>query len=206
MRLSVAIAALIVLAAAESQAAEPVQVGMVARLAGEARAEQAGASRALGVPDGLFHRDRLATGADSRLLGRLADDSEVTLGANAELVLDEFIYDPAADRRVVALRSLAGAFLLAVDDAIGGPDSQVTVTTPAAIIGIRGTTVWGGEIDAGYGVLALDGRVSVTTAAGTVTLEAGQALTITLPATLPPIETWPEDKLQRAFATVAFPE
>ena len=194
------------LAAGPALAAEPVQVGMVARLAGEAEAQQAGSSRALAVPDGLFHRDRLVTGANSRLLGRLADGSEVTLGAHAELVLDEFIYDPAADRRTVALRSLAGAFLLAVDDAVSAAGTEITVTTPAAIIGIRGTTVWGGEIDSGYGVLALAGRVTVTTAAGTVTLEEGEAMTITIPSELAPIEIWPDEKSQRAFATVAFPE
>jgi hypothetical protein len=205
-RLSAAIAAFILLGAAEARAAEPVQVGMVARLAGEARAEQAGGMRTLSVPDGLFYRDRLRTGADSRLLGRLADDSEVTLGANAELVLDEFIYDPAADSRVVKLRSLAGAFLLAIDDAVSPGGTEVTVTTPAAVIGIRGTTVWGGEIDAGYGVLALDGTVTVTTPAGTQTLAPGEGVTITLPGEPVPVVTWPDDKVQRAVATVTFPE
>lgn len=205
IRLSAAISALI-LAALPARAAEPVQVGMVARLTGEAQAGQAGASRALSVPDGLFYRDRLVTGADSRLLGRLADHSEVTLGANAELVLDEFIYDPAADRRMISLRSLAGAFLLAVDDAIAPAGTEITITTPAAVIGIRGTTVWGGEIDAGYGVLALDGRVTVTTPAGTQTLEPGEGVTITLPGQPVPVVTWPDDKVQRAVATVTFPE
>ena len=43
-----------------------------------------------------------------------------------------------------------------------------------AAIGVRGTTVWGGPIDNGYGVVVLSGEVTVTARRGPVTLKQGQ--------------------------------
>ena len=35
------------------------------------------------------------------------------------------------------------------------------IRTPVAAMGVRGTTVWGGPIDNGYGVIVLSGEVTV---------------------------------------------
>jgi hypothetical protein len=62
---------------------------------------------------------------------------------------------------------------------LGGPvegvsGAKVRIQTPVAAIGARGTTVWGGPIDNGYGVVVLSGKVTLTTRRGAVTLKQGQ--------------------------------
>ena len=56
-----------------------------------------------------------------------------------------------------------GAFLFVggkVEDPSGG---NVVIKTAVGTLGVRETTVWGGHIDGGYGVLVLDGEVEVKT-------------------------------------------
>jgi hypothetical protein len=51
--------------------------------------------------------------------------------------------------------------------------AKVQIGTPVGAIGLRGTTVWGGPIDNGYGVIVLSGEVTVTGRRGTVAPETG---------------------------------
>ena len=48
--------------------------------------------------------------------------------------------------------------------------ATVQIRTPVGAIGVRGTTVWGGPIDKGYGIIVQSGEVTVTGRRGTVTL------------------------------------
>ena len=52
--------------------------------------------------------------------------------------------------------------------------ANVQIRTPIGAIGLRGTTVWGGLIDKGYGVVVLSDEATVTGRRGTVTLKQGQ--------------------------------
>ena len=72
---------------------------------------------------------------------------------------------------------------------------------------MRGTTVWGGSIDGGYGVLVLDGEVTVETHSGSVTLNAGEATMIYEAGGEPQLaHSWPKEKIDRAVATISFQE
>jgi hypothetical protein len=85
--------------------------------------------------------------------------------------------------------------------------ADVSVTTPVAIVGIRGTEFWGGPIDdQALGVFLLEGAVSVSNAAGQQILSRpGQGTNIAAPGTAPgPVTVWPADKVNRAIATVTF--
>lgn len=187
--------------------AEPrPEVGDVERVRGEAAAVFAETRRPLGLADPVFFQDLLETGEDARLVARLRDDTAITLGANASLVLDEFVYDPAANERLVTLRSLAGAFVVAIRELKEFVQSRVAVDTPVGVLSLASGVAWGGEIDDGYGILALDGTVSLATAAGTATLEKGEGMTVTDAAELAPVVTWDPDKVARAVATVTIDE
>jgi hypothetical protein len=86
--------------------------------------------------------------------------------------------------------------------------SDVNVTTPAAAIGIRGTEFWAGPIDnQALGVLLVEGVVRVSNAAGAQILNRpGQGTNIARPGAAPgPVTLWPQDKVNRAIATVTFP-
>lgn len=84
--------------------------------------------------------DRVQTGQRSQLQLMLLDRSTFTVGANARLTIDRFIYDPARggafDATVAkgAFRFLSGR---------GARPGASSIRTPVATIGIRGTMVDG---------------------------------------------------------------
>ena len=85
--------------------------------------------------------------------------------------------------------------------------SDVTVTTPFAAIGIRGTEFWGGPIDdQALGVFLIEGAVRVSNAAGVQILNRpGQGTNIARSgAAAGPLTLWPADKVNRAISTVMF--
>src|SRR5262249_41421970 len=102
--------------------------------------------------------------------------------------------------------TLAGAFRFVTGKVAPSATRDASVTTPFAVIAVRGTDFWGGPIDGAFGVLLFDGAVSVT--------NAGAATDLTMPGdgvnlpTLvsPPggVLTWAADKVDRAVATVTF--
>ena len=84
-------------------------------------------------------------------------------------------------------------------------NTQVVVRTPVAEIGIRGTDFWTGPIDGPFGVLLLDGAVTVSNPAGVVVLDQpGEGTNIAGPGSAPgPVTQWPQQKVDRALAAVA---
>ena len=132
------------------------------------------------------------------------DASLLTMGENAELTIDRFVYDPDRTSRVVL--AVTGA-LRFVGAAKRPPEYELTIDTPVAAVGARGTDFWAGPIDGQYGILLIEGEVSVTSPAGEVVLdEPGEGLNFAAPGAPPSAVTrWPEAKVQRALAAVAFP-
>ena len=64
------------------------------------------------------------------------DGTSLTVGPNAQLTIDRFVYDPATKTGDLAINASKGVFRL-----VGGKISKIkpiTVTTPSATIGIRG--------------------------------------------------------------------
>ena len=204
---SVVLAVILVLAsmAAIHGAAPGDDVGVVTRVQAVARAVHQDQVRPLTARSAELFEDLLQTGAAARLLARLADGSEITLGENAELRIDSFVYDPDAGVAELALSVVEGAFLFVGGEVERFDDARIRIATPVAVLAIRGTTVWGGPIDGAYGVLALDGTVTVTTDSGAVTLRSGQATTIARPGQAPQAPgQWGADKTARAVATISF--
>lgn len=88
----------------------------------------------------VFFGDRIATAAASRLEVRLLDRSNLSVGANARLTIDRFVYDPSRNAAGALVSVLAGAFRYASDES---KPEQVSFRTPGATIGIRGTVIEG---------------------------------------------------------------
>ncbi len=88
----------------------------------------------------VFFGDRIATAAASRLEVRLLDRSKLTVGSNARLTIDRFVYDPSRNAAGALVSVLTGAFRYASD---AGKPEQVSFRTPGAAIGIRGTVIEG---------------------------------------------------------------
>ena len=99
------------------------------------------ASAFLPVTEGLhlMAQDVLHTGADGRLAFILRDGTRVSLGANSEMKLDQFVYEPAQSQYALVL-DLAKGVLAYISGKIAkfSPES-VKLQTPVGIIGVRGT-------------------------------------------------------------------
>ena len=161
--------------------------------------------RALQAQSDIVYDDLLRTGPDSRLQATLLDGSQITLGAHASLLIDTFVYAPATTSGALSLSLIEGAFKFVSGQIKEANGDRVDIATPIGVIGIRGTTFWMGNVDGGYGVLAIEGTVTVNARGGRVTLRAGEGTTL-LDIEDPPgtPQIWPDDKVARALATVGF--
>jgi hypothetical protein len=193
----------ICLSVAGAARAEIRTVGTVDRVQPQVDATQAGQTRALATDSELYFRDRCRSGRGARMQATLKDGTQLTLGENATLLIDEFVYDPFQPG-AISVRVPRGPFLFVggrVEDQSG---ARVNIHTPIGTLGVRGTTVWGGPIDKGYGVLVLKGQVTVSTRRGTVTLREGQA-TMVFGGRRPQAPgAWPEERTKRAVASISF--
>ena len=111
-------------------------------------AEQAAGSPTIAPPmtkmkDKMVRKgERLVTGPAGRMQVRFKDGSELSIGAEAELTLDDLIYAPddaAANRFEISV--VRGAFRYLSGNIAKLNEQQVTLRTPLATIGIRGTHV-----------------------------------------------------------------
>lgn len=207
-RLIAASALLLCAAAGTTEAlASRVSVGSVDKVQERVHATFQEATRPLATRSEILFQDRLQTGPRARLQATLRDGTRLTLGEKASMAIDEYVYDPQRDgeRDKMALQVIEGAFLFVGGEIEGETGGNVEITTPVGVLAVRGTTVWGGAIDGGYGVLVLDGEVEVSTAGGSVTLSAGQATMIYDRAQAPEAPApWSEEKVGRAVRTISF--
>src|SRR6478672_11429699 len=78
----------------------------------------------------------VTTKANDRAHLVFLDGTSITVGPNARLSLDKFVYDPDTKKGELALTATKGVFRV-----VGGKISKtnaITVTTPSSTIGIRG--------------------------------------------------------------------
>ena len=203
-RLIIAMTLLASLACAPVRAQEAI--GSVSRIQGEASGTRGGATQALGLNAQVLVNESVSTGAAGRLEITFKDNTRLTLGENAKLTLDRYIFNPGTKRRMIRLK-VVGAFRFISGKVANLARSDVTVTTPVASVGIRGTDFWAGPIDdQALGVFLMEGAVQVSNAAGRQTLnQTGQGTNIARPGAAPGrVTLWPQDKIDRAMATVAF--
>jgi hypothetical protein len=87
----------------------------------------------------LLANDILQTEQDGRLGLILQDGTGIGLGPNTELKIDTFIYDPSAGKFGLLLRLAKGVMAYFSGKIAKFAPGSVTVETPAAVIGLRGT-------------------------------------------------------------------
>ena len=114
--------------------------------------------------------DRLTTGKGARMAVTFSDGSTMTLGENATVVVDKFVYDPNKSSATVALSVSKGALQFAGGKIEKMKKKDVTVKTSYAALAVRGTHFWTGKVDGKHGVLLLNGRVDVKSKQGKVVL------------------------------------
>src|SRR5262245_33174785 len=94
------------------------------------------AERILRIGIDVQANELITTKANDRAHLVFLDGTSLTVGPNAQLTIDKFVYDPANGTGELAVNATRGVFRL-----VGGKISKtqpITVTTPSSTIGIRG--------------------------------------------------------------------
>ena len=123
-------------------------------------------TRTLRVGIDVVGNDRVTTGPADRAHLVFLDGSGLTVGANSELVIDKFVYDPNRSAGDLTVSVTKGAFRF-----VGGAISKkadVIINTPSAHIGVRGgiATVTVGADGSTTATFLFGDRLTVSNAAG----------------------------------------
>lgn len=158
----------------------------------------------------LEAHDELHTGNDARAQLRFADGTLTTLGANTVFRIDQYQWQAKSTQAATAKFALVeGAFRTLTGHLLDTAGARFEVTTPTGILGIRGTDFWGGYLEPGkVDVLLIHGdhAVNITNQSGTVLLaHPGEGVTLTPDQSPLQIKVWPQTKVDRAVATIAWP-
>jgi hypothetical protein len=196
----------VMLASPSGDAAAQEAIGTVSRMQGEAGGIVGGTTLLLSPNASVFLNEILSTGEAARLEITFTDSTRLTLGEKAKLTLGTYVFNPAAGRRTISF-ALIGAIRFVSGKLSKVGVSRVSLTTPVANVGIRGTEFFAGPIDdQALGVFLIEGAVSVSNAAGQRILNRpGQGTNIAAPGAAPgPVTLWPPAKVGRALAAVSF--
>jgi hypothetical protein len=122
---------------------QTVEIGIAAAIFGDVRIATAAApkkDRAIARRQPVAWGDIVSTQKQSQLQILLLDRSAFTIGANARMTIDRFVYDPNQSRSLFA-RVLEGAFRFM--SGARNANSSATIQSPVGTIGIRGTALDG---------------------------------------------------------------
>ena len=144
-----------------------------------------GNSRTLSSGEKIYQGDEITSDQGSSINIIFADGSNLSLGENSNIIIDEFIYDPSESIGEFGLEIVEGVFVFVSGEIAANDPDGVVVNTPIATLGIRGTTVAGRiSADAQGTTISLlndsdgsTGKVIVTNDAGSVTLDVANSTT-----------------------------
>lgn len=130
----------LILAGGAFAAGAPQVIGIAAAVVNDVRIRASTAAQPLPavVRQRVALGNQVQTGGASRLQLQLLDRSAFTVGANARLTIDRFVYDPAGSSMTATVAKGAFRFMSGRSGSRGS-----SITTPVASIGIRGTILDG---------------------------------------------------------------
>jgi len=131
----------LVAAASPALAQQQTVAGRIKLVSGSAFVVRGGTAIPATAGQEVMQADSLRTGNNGRLGITLKDDTRVSLGPDSEVRLEQFVYAPSEGNLALALKFVRGAAAY-VSGRIAkiAPDS-IRLETPAAIVGVRGTTL-----------------------------------------------------------------
>jgi hypothetical protein len=206
-------------------------VGVVQRLQGHVSIVHFGNSVDAVEGMAVSLKDGLVTGAEARLQIMLTDDTQITLGENAEAVIMQYQFNPfvSGEKGMVVVEVSKGAFLLTTGRISQLSEKRIEVKTALADLASAGAEFWAGSTGGDTeGVAVFEGSVEVSNQEGAVVLSARgvtqsrvqsqtQALGLRSRSSTDPIGTtltrgrgpsqaviWPQEKTDRAVDAVTF--
>ncbi len=144
IRIIASVIALVALAACKAPPPKVQAVGINGEVANTVRthAQTEAAWRAAQVGGQVNYLDAYETGDESHLRIDLVNKSVFTMGADAGVTIDKFVYDPNQSATGVTFAVSKGLFRF-VSGSRGATPETVSLRTPTASIGIRGTIAEG---------------------------------------------------------------
>jgi hypothetical protein len=140
VRWSVGVLGIVVASVTPAFAQQPA-AGHVKVVSGSAFVVRGGSTIPAQPGQAIYQSDALRTGADGALGITLQDDTRVSLGPSSEVRVDRFLFAPGESGVGMVLKFMRGvAAYVSGRMAKLAPDS-VRLETPAAIVGVRGTTI-----------------------------------------------------------------
>lgn len=115
-----------------ARAAAETAVGAISDVEGTAEIVSSGESVGAAKGAAVHMNDELKTGADGHLQVTFRDDTVLTLGENAVVVIDRYVFDPDQGVGDVLLTTTQGAFRFATGRMKELSKKDITVVTPVA--------------------------------------------------------------------------
>lgn len=117
-------------------------VGDVARSRGQFAALYKGVARSMLEGADVRFLDTIVTGADTRAEIEFIDETFLMIGDNSTMTIDEMVFEPG--KRSSGIITLTeGVFRMVSGKVNKVPGGSLTINSPVATIGIRGTDFWG---------------------------------------------------------------
>src|SRR5206468_3103043 len=94
-------------------------------------------ARPLVIGQDVVFNERIATAAVGQTQLLFLDESSMSIGPNADLTIDQFVYDPRTGSGKLAMTTTRG-LLRFVGGKLSKQDNAVTLSTTAAVLAVRG--------------------------------------------------------------------
>ena len=154
----------------------------------------------------IFQNDVIETDADSALRVVFLDDMIFALGPESRMAIDEFVFDPGGADGTSAVSVLIGMAMFVSGRIAEADHDDLVITTPVAVIGIRGTVAAmdiqpPGEQST---FTIIEGAILVSNAAGEVVLDQpNQTTTVSDFNTLPSEpETLSDEQVEQIYQPI----
>jgi hypothetical protein len=141
--LSIALVAVMLAAAPSPSFAQsaPPAVGRIKVVSGPAFIVRDSMQLVAKPGEPIFKSDVLKTGNNGRLGVTLKDDTRLSLGPSSEARVDNFVYAPTEGHLALALKVVRGVMAYVSGRIAKLAPDAVQLEAPAAIVGVRGTTL-----------------------------------------------------------------
>ena len=177
--------------------------GRITRLAGSAIIQRQGSQTQASIGAEVKVEDTVRTGPGTRLEVTFSDGSVLTIGPDSEVAIAFFAPEQAESHALLDL--LAGIARLTVNKATSWGRFEVRTTT--AVASVRGTDYLVEVLPGKSAVFVAEGRVAVSSRAGsgTVILRQGQGVDVAAERAPLVVRSWGAKRRDEALARVSFP-
>jgi len=141
LRWSAGVLTIVLAAATPVFAQEAAPAGHVKVASGSAFIVRQNATVAARPGDPVFATDALRTGADGTVGVTLQDDTRLSIGPSSEVRLERYVYAPGEGGFGMVLNFVRGVAAYVSGRMAKLAPNSIRLETPAAIVGVRGTTV-----------------------------------------------------------------